>query len=245
MQKHHFNIALLVLIGAFILSACGSKAGTTTPTSTPLSVAAISTAAAQTVIAQFTLQAPTITPTPTFTNTPAETATLPPPTATQIPATIALCKNMVYVADVTIPDGTKMAVGQTFTKTWSVQNTGTCDWTTSFKLLFSYGETMSGQSVALASPVPAGQKVDISVNLKVPNKSGSLYGYWVLTDENGQHFGSILSVVINVGAASPTPTASATATPTTGATSTPTETATQTPTVTATETPTQTQSPTP
>jgi hypothetical protein len=225
MQKRHVVLTLLVLMGGLILSACGAKAGDATPTSTPVDVAAIRTEAAQTVIARITQEAPTITSTPASTNTPRPTWTPMNPTSTNTPVTptVSLCKNMVYVTDVTIPDGTKLAAGETFTKTWNVQNTGTCDWPTSFKLVFSYGESMSGQPVALTAPVIAGQKVDLSVNLKVPNKTGTLYGYWVLVDENGQHFGSILSVVITVGAASATPTASATAT------SAPTDTPTQTP----------------
>ena len=253
MQKYHFCIALFVLVGAFILSACGSAAGKTTPTATPLSVEAISTAAAQTVIAQLTQQAPTITPTPAFTNTPEVTATATPlkAIATKAIATAANCANSIYVSDVTIPDGTQLPVGQEFTKTWRVQNTGTCQWTTSFKLVFSSGEVMSGQTVSLADPVPTGQKVDISVTLKVPNKSGKLTGYWGLVDDKGQHFGTLLTVVINVGTVSPTPTGSATVTPTTGVTSTststltPTGAATETPTGTATETPTGTATETP
>jgi hypothetical protein len=229
MRKKHFVLTLLVVMGVFILSACGAKAGDTTPTATPVDLDAIRTEAAQTVIARITQEAPTITPTQASTDTPEPTKTPENPTPTQTPATptVSPCKNMLYISDVTIPDGTKLAVGQTFTKTWNVQNTGTCDWTTSFKLVFSYGESMSGQPVALTAPVVAGQKVDLSVNLRVPNKSGTLYGYWVLVDENGQHFGSILSVVVNVGAASATPTATATAT--TAPTETPTATPSPTP----------------
>jgi hypothetical protein len=229
MQKHQYNIAVLVLIGAFILSACGSSAGKATPSSTPVDVGAIQTAAVQTVIARITQEAPTITPTPAYTDTPVPTKTPKQSTPPQTPVTptVSLCKNMAYVADVTIPDGTQLAVGQAFTKTWTIQNTGTCEWTTTFKLVYSYGDLMSGQTVSLAKAVPAGEKTDISVNLKVPNMSGKLAGYWVLVDENGQHFGSILTVVINVSTPSSTPTG--TATPTVPATATPTLAATETP----------------
>jgi len=84
MKKHFFHFAVSMIVGAFILGACGSAAGDTAPTSTPVVVEAIYTAAAQTVIAKLTQQAPTITPTPVFTNTPKVTATPQPP---QPPAT--------------------------------------------------------------------------------------------------------------------------------------------------------------
>jgi hypothetical protein len=242
MQKHHFGITVILIVGAFVLGACGSSASDATPTSTPLSVEAISTAAVETAFAQLTLEAPTITPTPAFTNTPNVTATpkATQPTPTKPIPTSTNCANFQFISDVTIPDKTQMPVGQDFTKTWRVKNTGTCTWTTAFKLVFSYGEAMSGQTVPFASAVPTGQTVDISVNLKVPSKSGQIAGVWVLVDDKGQHFGPTLTVVIIVGAVSPTPTGSVTAAPT--QTLTPVSTATDTPI--PTETPTETLTPT-
>jgi hypothetical protein len=238
MQKHYFGITVILLVSAFVLGACGSKASDATPTSTPLSVEAISTAAAQTVIARLTLEAPTITPTPAFTNTPNVTATPTlKATATKPAPTAASCSNMKFVSDVTVPDGTQMPVGQTFTKTWRVQNTGTCAWTTSYKLIFSYGDAMGGQTLNLASTVAAGASVDLSIAMKVPNKSGKLAGVWALADDKGQYFGPTLTVIINIGAVSPTPTGSVTETPTSESTSAPSSTPTETITPTGTTNP--------
>ena len=135
MQKHYFYFATILVIGAFALSACGLAAVNTPSTATPLSVAAISTAAAQTIIAQFTQQAPVTQPTAILTNTPG--ASVPPmtaqPTRPLALPTVANCANSIYIADVTIPDGTQLSIGQEFTKTWRVQNKGTCAWTTSFR----------------------------------------------------------------------------------------------------------------
>ena len=242
MKKQYTYFVLILALCAFALNACGSAAGNSTPTSTPFSVEAIYTAAAQTVFAQLTQQAPTVTPTLEFTNTPSITATslIQQPTNTLPRPTSSNCANMTFVSDVTIPDGTQMPVGQEFTKTWRVQNSGTCQWTTNFKLVFAYGEGMSGQSVAIPAVVATGQQVDISVKLKVPNKTGSLTGFWTMMDDKNQPFAKLLTVVINVGAVSPSPTGSVTMTPSFtpgGATSTPTATNTQTPSETLTATP--------
>jgi formylglycine-generating enzyme required for sulfatase activity/serine/threonine protein kinase len=156
---------------------------------------------------------PTISPVPTLMPTSAPTiplfptanSTIPQPTSTNSVPASANCANFLFISDVSIPDGTQMPVGQTFTKTWRVQNTGTCTWTTNFKLAFYYGEAMGGQTLPFASAVPTGQKVDISVDLKVPNKNGKLTGIWVLVDDKGQHFGPLLTLVINVSSVSPTP----------------------------------------
>jgi hypothetical protein len=220
MKKSPLSLALIVIIPALILSACGSAAtGTPLPTQTPVDIPAIYTAAAQTVIAQFTEQAPTLTPMPLFTNTPiVPTATV----AISSPA-VQKCEDSTFVSDVTIPDGTQMAVNQHFTKTWRVQNTGSCIWLTTFYLGFSYpqGGQMGGQiKVPLPSAVAAGQTVDVSVNLIVPNQTGKLTGVWSLFDDRGNAIGKPLTVVINVGVASPTPTGALTATPALTATNT-------------------------
>src|SRR4030042_441614 len=48
----------------------------------------------------------------------------------------------IYVADVTIPDGTVIAPGAAFVKTWKLQNAGTTTWTTSYSLVFIRGDHM-------------------------------------------------------------------------------------------------------
>ena len=217
---------MFLVVAALVLSACGSAPASPTPTPTPIDIGVVSTEAVQTFAAQLTQYAPTTTPTPTFTNTPRYTATSTLPPATLVPPTAASCNNATFMQDVTIPDGTQMVYSQSFTKTWSVKNSGTCDWSTSFKLAFSYGESMGGVPVAFSSTVIPGQTVDISVNLKAPNKTGKWTGVWTLMDDKGQPFGTLLTVVINDAPPGPTPT------------STPTPKATQTPTVTVTPSPT-------
>ena len=228
MKKHNLYFGLVVIISVLVLSACGAAAATGTPTSTstPVDIPALFTEAAQTVFAQLTQQAPTLTPTPRFTNTP----TLPPATAVTPSATVQKCEDSAFVSDVTIPDGTQMAVNQHFTKTWRVQNTGTCTWITTFYLGFAYGELMGGQTkVQLVSAVAPGQTVDLSVSLVVPNKTGKLTGVWSLFDDKGNTVGRTLTVVVNVGVPSSTPTVGLTGTPGSTATSTLTPTVTPTP----------------
>ncbi len=187
-------------------------------------VNAIYTNAAMTLEAhQLTLQAAEPTATATFTMTPTETPTLfatitlPAQPVIGSPATsggsgAAGCDNSAYVADVTIPDGTVMAPGQSFTKTWKVQNNGTCAWTTAYQLTFVNGEVMGGRTTPIGSAVGAGQTVDVSVSMVAPTKEGEAIGYWKIFNDKGQPFGTFLSVEIKVGtltatASSGTPTA--------------------------------------
>ena len=232
-----------LLLGSLLLSACGASAANATPTT---AVDAIYTAAAQTVVAQQALNTttpvPSVTPAPTNTDLP----TLPVVvTSTQSEATSVTgnyCDNSVYLSDVTIPDNTAIAPGQTFVKTWSFQNTGTCTWTSDgYTIIFSNGDLMSGVTRPVGSTVAPQGSANISVNLVAPNTAGTYKGYWRLANGKGQPFGQTVSVIIVVGATTGTVTSTATVTITPGGpTLTPiigTATNTTTPTVTTTISP--------
>jgi len=222
---------------ALALGAC-SPAATATPTQ---AVDAIYTAAAQTIEAQAALATatpqPSETPKPTLTGTATLTAA-----ATTPPTSSALqnyCDNSVYISDVTFPDHTQVPAGQAFEKTWLIQNTGTCTWTTGYTIVFVAGEMMGGNTRAITESVAPKQQINVTVKLNAPNTPGSYTGNWRMANGKGEKFGTYLSVVIDVpGGATATVTATV---PAAGATSTATVTApapTVTPTATATNTPT-------
>lgn len=104
-----------------------------------------------------------------------------------------------YIADVTIPDGTVLAPGAPFVKTWRVKNNGTCNWE-NYNLIFAAGEQMSGPASVPIYVTPAGGTVDISVNLVAPTAPGEHKGGWRFQATNSAVFGS-LTVIINVPAA--------------------------------------------
>ncbi len=111
-----------------------------------------------------------------------------------------VCKNSVFVADVTIPDGTVMKPGQKFTKIWSVQNTGFCAWDEGFGIVFWAGDSMSGQN-DFFSPgeiVKPDGVVDMAIEMRAPWTAGEYIGHWVMIDDIGQTFGTDLVVYIKV-----------------------------------------------
>jgi hypothetical protein len=119
------------------------------------------------------------TPTPTQTLTPS-------PTATSVP-----CDRAAFVTDVTVEDGADFGPGDNFTKTWRLQNNGSCTWTSSYDLVFQSGDAMNAPAaVQLTSgTVGPGQTVDVSVNLKAPNSPGTYKGYFRLRNGSGVIFG--------------------------------------------------------
>ncbi len=189
-------------------------------------VNAIYTNAALTVEAQqLTLLAsqPTATVTPFVTLTPLSTntafATITPPplsafaTNTQAISNTGGCDNSVYVSDVTIPDKTVVTPGQALTKTWKVQNSGTCAWTATYKISFVAGNAMGGTATAIGQAVGPGQSVDVSVAMVAPAAAGEAAGTWRLANDKSVVFGTNLTIVVNVGGGGATGTPAKTVTP--------------------------------
>jgi hypothetical protein len=72
------------------------------------------------------------------------------PTATVNSDALAVgCNNLAFIRDVSIPAGTVIGKGQEFTKTWKVQNTGTCDWMYQYTLVLVGGEAYGGASTKI------------------------------------------------------------------------------------------------
>lgn len=100
----------------------------------------------------------------------------------------------IFVADVTIPDGTVVHAGSRFTKVWAVQNVGTVAWqgrqlrciddelhvTTSGKLRSkSIAEQLKPVQPAIEVPyTPPGAVVEMAVDFVAPRVPGSYFSYW-------------------------------------------------------------------
>jgi len=156
----------------------------------------VATVVAQTLAALDSLTPPpTETPTsapPTASETPSPTATTfyTPTTAPTATATPIPCNWAALVKDISVPDGTDLEPGQSFTKTWRVRNIGRCAWDEGYSLVFSDGDHMDGpDSVELEKPVAVDSTVDISVRLKAPSDRGHYQGYWRLRGNSGARFG--------------------------------------------------------
>jgi len=144
---------------------------------------AILTAAALTVQAQLAANSPaTATSTEISTTIPGNTPTftsIPLPTLTSSPIATATtqCDFGKFVKDITVPDGTVYAPNSAFTKTWRLQNIGSCTWS-GYSLVFDSGNSMGGVSISAINTTPPGAYVDLSVNLTAPATAGSYRGYW-------------------------------------------------------------------
>lgn len=217
------RLGWLGLLLALILSACG-KAVPLPPTEDVRSI--VNTAVAASVTARVVPSAtPTITPSPTVTPTPSRTPTKNPATATSIwsrdYSPYYTCADSAFVKDVTIPDGTVLAPGEVFVKTWRFRNTGSCAWNGDYSLVFVKGSNMSGTSVDLGQSVKINKNADLSITLVAPYKEGTYTGYWKLQDDYGYTFGDMVYVQIVVSNGVISVTSTPTATPISISTSVP------------------------
>jgi hypothetical protein len=215
-QKMKFTWLALTVTLALILSACG--AGSKEPTPTPVDVnqavangiATFAMGLTQTAFAQ---------PTATFTPSPSATNTLAPvalTTSTKAAQPTSSCDLLVFIDDVTVKDGTVMAPGQVFDKTWRIQNGGTCTWTPTYKAVFtgSGNGSLGGITTPIGKTVKPGDYVDITVKFTAPSAAGDFSSWWKLQNDSGVWLsGTPFSVVIKVVGATAAPSATATATP--------------------------------
>jgi hypothetical protein len=196
MKSRTILVSLILIIGAFLFSCANNQADQTTGVDTD----AIRTQAVETYASSLTetLAAPTQpfpTLTPVLVVTETVVSTTPEPTPTSNP-----CFNLLYIADITIPDGTRLKAGETFTKTWQVQNIGGCAWRPGFSFRHVGGDPMRGTPITLTEAIPTGAKRELSVELVVPSGiNGIIESAWQMADENGIFFGDTLFVSIVVG----------------------------------------------
>ncbi len=227
-MKLHKTLLSLTLLLAFSLSACGASTPEPTPTLTTeqIQTAAVSTFAADLTQTAFYQPTPTFTPSPQATNTLSATfavGTLATVAATVPVGVVTSCNNLTYVSDVTVADNTVMTPGQSFTKTWRVQNTGSCAWGAGYKFSLIGGDAMGAQALTITQSVAPGATYELSVPMTAPTAgTGSITGTWRMSDAAGAFFGDNLTVVIRLstgggtvptattGAATAEPTATAT-----------------------------------
>lgn len=123
------------------------------------------------------------------------------PTATLLPTITPgarACLNSAFVSDVTVPDGTVFAPGQTFNKIWRVRNTGTCAWGPDDQFTFVTGEALTANAAIAVPATAAGATADLLVAMTAPTTPGNYSGQWRLKNRSGGVYGSTYDVRITV-----------------------------------------------
>lgn len=184
-----------VLFYCLLLLSLTACARDSSPTDMPSLDATIlfETAVSQTTIDFAMTQSlvPTHTMMPMSTKTPIPTLdrTRPP---IQSPTAEKPCDQAAagHPIDVTVPDGSVMAPGGSFSKTWRLENAGSCTWTRQYAVTFFSGNNLSAfQMNTLSQEVDPGQVIDVTVDMVAPQKEGIYQSNWMISNADGILFG--------------------------------------------------------
>ncbi len=113
---------------------------------------------------------------------PTASPTLNPEDPTPTPS----CRDSaIFVEDVTVPDNTRIEAGEKFTKTWKLQNTGSCTWT-DYTITFVSGDKMDAPDTVPVPETEFSSTVDVSVDLVAPAEDGAYTANFELRDAEGK-----------------------------------------------------------
>lgn len=171
------NHSLILLTIIFCASACAPQA-TSTPFRPPTQPPPTLPPSTATPIPEsFTL-----TPTPTLTFTPAGPCT----------------NNLSFLNDVTVPDGTSVTPNVSINKQWLVQNSGSCDWDATYRLKWIGGDPLNANVEQPLYPARAGTQATLQIIFTAPAELGAYESAWQAVDSNGNVFGDLVYIKIEV-----------------------------------------------
>lgn len=114
-----------------------------------------------------------------------ETYTPAPPTARP-----PCDDNLVFLRDVTVPDGTHFLAGQTFDKSWELRNDGTCEWVHGYFAELRDGDPPLGAIPKQALPeLGPGETVVFTIQFTAPREAGHYRAFWKAHSVGGEAFG--------------------------------------------------------
>lgn len=173
----HPNFLAAAVLSAFVLTSAACA-----PNSTP------------TIFIPPTQPAQLIPITPTSTSS----ALISVPTIT-LPTPTPACTNILtYIRDLTIPDDTAVAPGQSIDKQWLVSNSGTCNWGARYRLKLINGDAMSAASEQALYPARAGTQATLRMLFTAPSAAGTYRSAWRAFGPGGEAFGDPVYIQINV-----------------------------------------------
>ena len=136
-------------------------------------------------------------------NTPVIPTFTPEPIATASPTATPPCTDsLAFVEDLTVPDGTVVSPGERVDKGWLVQNNGTCNWDSRYRLRFVSGLEMGAEPEQALYPARAGTQAAINITFTAPSEPGTYGTAWQSIDPNGEPFGDavFMEIIVQVEA---------------------------------------------
>ncbi len=108
--------------------------------------------------------------------------------------------NLTFQEDLTIPDGTQVSPGQALDKRWQVENSGTCNWDSRYRMKLIGGPAMGAAEEQSLYPARSGAKPVIRILFTAPDEPGTYRSAWQAYNPQGEPFGDPFFIEVVVTA---------------------------------------------
>ena len=108
--------------------------------------------------------------------------------------------NLHFVEDVTVPDNSFVTFGSTVDKQWLVENNGSCNWNSNYRLKHLGGAVLGAPEEVMLYPARAGTQATIQIIFTAPFTDGVYESAWQAYDPQGNAFGEPIYIRITVAA---------------------------------------------
>ncbi|HEX7541128.1 MAG TPA: NBR1-Ig-like domain-containing protein [Anaerolineales bacterium] len=98
----------------------------------------------------------------------------------------------------TIPDYSVVAPGSTLDKQWLVQNSGSCNWDSHYRLRLVSGNGLGASLEEALYPARAEMQATLRIIFTAPLEAGEYYSEWQAFDPKGIPFGEAFFIKIIV-----------------------------------------------
>ncbi len=126
-----------------------------------------------------------------------EAATLPG--ETPVPTSTPDCTDILsYLEDLTIEDGAQVPPDSTIDKRWLVENTGSCNWDSRYRLRLVEGDALGAAADQALYPARAGTQFALRIVFTAPSEPGTYTTIWQAIAPDGTPFGDTFYMEIVV-----------------------------------------------
>jgi hypothetical protein len=130
---------------------------------------------------------------------PMPVQTLAVPGESPVPTSTPDCTNILsYLEDLTIEDGTQVPPNSTIDKRWLVENTGSCNWDSRYRLRLIEGDALGAAADQALYPARAGTRIALRIVFTAPSEPGTYTTTWQAIAPDGTPFGDTFYMEIVV-----------------------------------------------
>lgn len=103
-----------------------------------------------------------------------------------------------FIADLTYPDGTLVKPGEEMDKRWQIKNSGSCNWTNSYRLKLVSGLALGGAEIQALYPARGGSEATVRMVFIAPSEAGIYRSAWQAYNAEDQAFGDPFFIEVEV-----------------------------------------------